>query len=208
MRCSSNTAAPIADDDLGPRFPSLDVDYASSAASAPVGMRSITRSNARAAPSGGRFARSQSRTVTTGTPIRRANSTCERPVRRRTRRAQAAASIPASALSAAAWRAISASVVLSTRAQSSRDLMRSQFPWARRRMKVPSASRRARILTIPPVLPVQLRIARNQRTGAHSTSSMSSAPVASMTRRSKPSAMPAAGGIPRSRAARKSSSIG
>jgi hypothetical protein len=47
-----------------------------------------------------------------------------------------------------------------------------------------------------------------QRTGAHSTSSMSSAAVASMTRRSKPSAMPAQGGSPPSRAARKSSSIG
>ncbi len=47
-----------------------------------------------------------------------------------------------------------------------------------------------------------------QRTGAHSTSSMSSAPVASVTSRSKPSAIPAAGGIPYSRAARKSSSIG
>src|SRR6516162_17039 len=60
---------------------------------------------------------------------------------------------------------------------------------------------------IPGYFPV-LREMMAQRTGAHSTSSMSSAPAASMTRRSKPSAIPAQGGNPCSRAARKSSSIG
>ena len=45
-------------------------------------------------------------------------------------------------------------------------------------------------------------------TGAHSTSSIRSAPVASITSRSKPSAMPALAGRPCSSAARKSGSIG
>lgn len=45
-------------------------------------------------------------------------------------------------------------------------------------------------------------------TGAHSTSSMAAALVASMTRRSKPSAMPAQSGKPNSNAARKSASMG
>ena len=50
------------------------------------------------------------------------------------------------------------------------------------------------------------RGARGQDRGSHSTSSMRAAPAASMARRSKPSAMPAVGGMPWARAARKSSS--
>jgi len=45
-------------------------------------------------------------------------------------------------------------------------------------------------------------------TGAQSTSSIRAAPLASMTRRSTPSAMPALSGMPWASAARKSSSIG
>src|SRR5215469_3917890 len=45
-------------------------------------------------------------------------------------------------------------------------------------------------------------------TGAQSTFSISGAPVASITSRSNPSAIPAAGGMPWASAARKSSSIG
>src|SRR6516165_4572378 len=55
----------------------------------------------------------------------------------------------------------------------------------------PSVSRARRRFTL-----FLRRPRRGQQTGAHSTSSISAAPVASSTRRSKPSAIPAQGGRP------------
>ena len=71
-------------------------------ASTASGTRSITRRRARAAPCGTSFPCSQPRTVATDMPTRRANSACDSPARRRTRRTQAAASLAPSASSEAA----------------------------------------------------------------------------------------------------------
>src|SRR6185312_818124 len=54
----------------------------------------------------------------------------------------------------------------------------------------------------------QEAVSLDQATGAHSTSSICGAPLASITRRSSPSALPALSGMPCASAARKSSSIG
>lgn len=112
----------------------------SSAVSAASGARSRIRSNAFAGPAGSRLPCSQLRTVSSGTPIRVAKAAWVSPVLRRTRRAYAAASRHNSWSSSAAWRAISASVVPSTRAPSTRPFSGTRTSVSVR-IKEPSRSR-------------------------------------------------------------------
>ena len=84
------------------------------------GASSRILSNALAAPVGPRLPCSQLRMVSCGTSMRRANSTCVSPRRRRTRRAKRPMSRIASASSSRAWQAMSSSPVASSTSWSTR----------------------------------------------------------------------------------------